>query len=463
MTSAFTQGSDGWIYACHGLSNTSTVSGTDGRSITMHSDNTYLMRPDGSRLKWFTNGQVNPSGIANEPLGNLFTCECHSKPIYQLLRGTHYPSLGKAHDGLGFGLAMMGHDHGSTGIGGIAYYSVDHFPKPWRDTIFIGNVLTSRINHDRLKRHGLTLQAVMQPDFLVSDDPWLRPVDIILGPEGAPSGADFYNRIISYYEVPLTHLGRDRERGRIQRIIYRGQDGKSAPRPPRADWTRAKVDELIADLEHPNLVVRLRSTDQLATRPDADAGPAILRAMSKTTTPWTKSHGLRALERRGGLPEDVLKGCAEDPDAEVRVHAMRILSERPGLTTAQHDLLFRTLKNDGSFVQRAAADAPGRHLSAVNLQPLLALRHATPKEDTYLLHAVRMALRDRPGTPWTRPIGAMSTLEPWPTRPLGRPLPKPPVSCCDRPDVGWMTMEPSFGSFTTSPASATTSWSCSPS
>ncbi|MEO6811310.1 MAG: PVC-type heme-binding CxxCH protein, partial [Isosphaeraceae bacterium] len=167
MTSAFTQGFDGWIYACHGFSNTSTVQGADGQPITMQSGNTYRMRPDGSHLERFTHGQVNPFGIAIDPLGNLFTCDCHSRPIYQLLRGAYYPSFGKADDGLGFGPAMMSHDHGSTGIGGITYYSADHFPKPWRDTIFIGNVVTSRINHDRLERRGSTLQAIIQPDFLV--------------------------------------------------------------------------------------------------------------------------------------------------------------------------------------------------------------------------------------------------------------------------------------------------------
>ena len=33
MTSAFTLGFDGWVYACHGFSNTSTVKGGDGQAI----------------------------------------------------------------------------------------------------------------------------------------------------------------------------------------------------------------------------------------------------------------------------------------------------------------------------------------------------------------------------------------------------------------------------------------------
>src|SRR6516165_657643 len=47
MTNAFSWGFDGWIYACHGFSNTSSVEGKDHQPIVMNSGNTYRMRPDG--------------------------------------------------------------------------------------------------------------------------------------------------------------------------------------------------------------------------------------------------------------------------------------------------------------------------------------------------------------------------------------------------------------------------------
>src|SRR5206468_4383738 len=54
MTNSFTWGLDGWIYATHGYSNTSTIKGSDGQAITMNSGNTYRMRPDGSHVEQFT-------------------------------------------------------------------------------------------------------------------------------------------------------------------------------------------------------------------------------------------------------------------------------------------------------------------------------------------------------------------------------------------------------------------------
>ena len=77
--------------------------------------------------------------------------------------------------------------------------------------MFLGNVVTNRINCDQIEWHGSTPKAIEQPDFLVSDDPWFRPVDIKLGPDGALYVADFYNQIIGHYEVPLNHPGRDRD------------------------------------------------------------------------------------------------------------------------------------------------------------------------------------------------------------------------------------------------------------
>ncbi|HEV3168298.1 MAG TPA: PVC-type heme-binding CxxCH protein, partial [Isosphaeraceae bacterium] len=177
MTNSFTWGFDGWIYACHGFSNTSTVKGSDKSPITMNSGNSYRFRPDGSHVEYFTHGQVNPFGLCFDPLGNLYSADCHSKPVYMLLRGAYYPSFGKPDDGLGFGPEMVSHDHGSTAIAGVVYYAAEQFPEAWRGTVFIGNVVTNRLNHDKIAWHGSSPQGVLQADFLISDDPWFRPVD----------------------------------------------------------------------------------------------------------------------------------------------------------------------------------------------------------------------------------------------------------------------------------------------
>ena len=69
-------------------------------------------------------------------------------------------------------------------------------------------VLAAERLFDRIEWRGSTPVAKELPDFLVSADPWFRPTDIKLGPDGALYVADFYNKIIGHYEVDLRHPGR---------------------------------------------------------------------------------------------------------------------------------------------------------------------------------------------------------------------------------------------------------------
>ncbi len=402
LTGSFTWGFDGWIYAVHGYSNNSTVKAKNGGSIFMNSGNTYRIRPDGSRIEYFTHGQVNPYGLSFDPLGNLYSADCHTQPIYQLLRGAYYPSFGKGDDGLGFGPEMYTGYTESTAVAGVAYYAADNYPPAWRDSAYVGDVISRRVNQFAIEWHGSSPKGILKR-FLESDDPWFRPVHVQLGPDGALYVADFYNRIIGHYEVPLTHPGRDRTSGRIWRIIYRGDKpaaqatGHGSP-APRTDWTTATLGELIGDLGHPNLTVRTHATNQLVERGGQSAKQTLgcILSLGKANNPWQWIHGLWVLERLGTLGDDLLLKAAKHKDRGVRVHAQRILSERTKLTSTQHDLALVALKDADANVQRAAADALGRHPNAAkNLRALLDLRHAVPSDDTHLLHVVRMALRDQ--------------------------------------------------------------------
>ncbi|MCA9091636.1 MAG: hypothetical protein KDA90_23735, partial [Planctomycetaceae bacterium] len=54
MTNSFTRWIDGWIYACHGFRNTSTVQGADSQQMTLNSGNTFRFRADGSHIEQCT-------------------------------------------------------------------------------------------------------------------------------------------------------------------------------------------------------------------------------------------------------------------------------------------------------------------------------------------------------------------------------------------------------------------------
>ena len=234
MCSSFRLRSDGWIYATHGFNNTSRFTTQGGIDLELHSGNVFRFRPDGSAVELWSAGQVNPFGLCWDRYGNLYSADCHSNPVTQVLRGAVYPSFGKPHDGLGFAPVMCEHSHGSTGLCGIVYMDSGTWGLDWEDRILLGNCVASRINQDKVVFNGSTPHAQELPDFLTSDDLWFRPVDLQIGPDKALYVADFYNRIIGHYEVPLDHKGRDRERGRIWRVTGPKASAPSPSRPERA-------------------------------------------------------------------------------------------------------------------------------------------------------------------------------------------------------------------------------------
>jgi hypothetical protein len=385
----------------------------------MNSGNTYRFRPYGSRVERHTWGQVNPYGLAWDSLGNLYSSDCHSAPTYQLLAGGYYPSFGKPHDGLGFAPVLMEHSHGSTAIDGMLYYNDDLWPDEFRDNIFVGNVMTSRVNRDRLTFNGSSPRANELDDFVKSEDPWFRPVDNQLGPDGAFYIADFYNRIIGHYEVPLTHPGRDRERGRIWRVVYGGSDGQLKLHARTIDLTKANPEELIRELADPNLAWRMLAMNQLCGRFGKEAVQPALRSIQASLAAAQSSnegvranqvtHLLWALHRLDAIDEGTIRGAASDRDRTVRVHAMRVLAERGRLVRANladvkttletmfpfRELAVAGLKDTDALVQRCAAEALAERPQFENIAPLLALRQRVPPADTHLLYVVRKAIRDQ--------------------------------------------------------------------
>ncbi len=396
--SSYRRGADGWVYATHGFNNTSRFTARDGSTLELHSGNTFRFRPDGSRIEPHTWGQVNPFGLAWDARGNLFSADCHSSPIYQLLRGAYYPSFGKPHDGLGFAPVTIQHTHGSTAIDAPIYVHDPAWPAEYQDHIFIGNVMTSRLNHDAITWRGASSKGSELPDFLKTDDPWFRPVDLQWGPDSALYVADFYNRIIGHYEVPLKHPGRDRERGRIWRIVPPGGAKKLAPLP-------ADAPGLIAELGSTNPTRRMLALHELCDRQGAGAAELLRKVLAAPTNPHQAVGALWALHRIGHLDEATLRAHLEAADALVRTHALRVADAQPTWSPALASAVRARLHDPDAIASRLAAEALGAHPQTENFHPLVQRLRTVPAEDDHLRHSLRLALRNQ-----LRDAGIVGTL-----------------------------------------------------
>ncbi len=381
---SFRRGFDGWLYATHGYNNDSHVTAGDGSHVDMNSGNTYRMRLDRSHIEQHTHGQVNPFGLGWDTWGDLYSSDCHSAPVYQLLAGGYYPSFGKPHDGLGFAPAMIEHAHGSTAIDGLVYVTDELWPAEYQENTFIGNVMTSRLNRDRIEWIGATPKAVEQPDFLITTDPWFRPVDDCFGPDGALYIADFYNRIIGHYEVPLTHPGRDRERGRIWRVVPTGK----ALRPP------ALADDLpglVRELGSGSLNRRLLAEAEIVDRFGASAVPELDAAVASKANQLQRLHAAAARQQLPG-GEGAADALLADADPLLRAHGLRLL--RAGSRRDAAAVARGMLKDAHPRVVRLAVEVLSDHREYENIRSLLDLRGQVAAADTHLLYAVRKALRD---------------------------------------------------------------------
>jgi putative heme-binding domain-containing protein len=451
MNNSFIQGFDGWVYACHGFANRSQVAGTDGHQVTLNSGNVYRFRPDGSRIEHFSHGQVNPFGMACDDWFALFTADCHSKPLTQVLRGAFYPSFGAPHDGLGFAPSMMEHFHGSTAIAGVEVISSGNFPATYEGQVVSGNVMTSRINRNHLQWNGASVQAIELPDLLSTADPWFRPVHLIQGPDGGLYVADFYNRIIGHYEVPLEHPGRDRERGRIWRIRAASptrelgteraaDDAATDPQQSAvANAAENRRDALWGLLQHEQVRTRLAAVNALVALGEAQSSDAVWlvdrcrQVLQEVDDPRQLVAGLWCLSRLSPSQVDaaLLSRLQEHASPVVRGHVQRVLAEAwpgghgtaanlpptdrprpvgpggveavdalppgrgPALPLSDQvfqQLIAHGLRDEHPRVVQLAADAAGRNPSAAMLRHLLSLA-ADPQRDPVVVHTARIALK----------------------------------------------------------------------
>jgi putative heme-binding domain-containing protein len=395
MNNSYTLMPDGWVYACHGYLNDSKPKGKDGHEITMNSGNTFRFRPDGSRIEIWTRGQVNPFGIAVDPYFNLYTADCHSKPITQLIRGATYQSFTKGHDGLGFAPHVTVHGHESTALCGLVYYAADHFPKEYLDHMFLGNVTSNCINWDKIEFKGSTSVATDKGQFLSSSDLWCRPTDIKLGPDGALYWADFYNKIIGHYEVPLDHQDRDKLRGRVWRIIWKGKDGKGET-PKLIDLSKLTLQELCTELANPNLSVRIAAIQLI----QAHAKSVASARQVFGTGSQPERRALRVWAMMTHWPVDPIVIFAnrplwEDESPVVRSQVIRALNSLPNVSEELEARIVRNLLDEDKQVQRAALDALTSSRFPGNVRSILDLYHKTPESDNHMRYAAKVALREQ--------------------------------------------------------------------
>ena len=391
---SFRLAADGWVYANHGFRNQSRVKlgGAGPDVLELKSGNGYRFRPDGSAIEQVSWGQVNPFGMDFDALGNRFNADCHSRPLTMLLRGGRYMSPFGARntdydDGLGPAPETTVDGHGSTGICAVAICDTAKMPPAYQGSVFVGNVVSNVVHRDVIEWRGSSPWVEKPEEFLACDDQWFRPVDLAIGPDGGLYVADFYNCIIGHYEVDLKHPRRDRERGRIWRVVWKDAGDVT----DFTDLSRLATADLAALLDAPTETVRRLAFDQLVDRGRTDPGVAVT-LRGPTAGEHRRARSLLALGLLGRLDEAAISAAAGDPSRLVRVQLIKAVEALSDSAPSHERLLCERLTDADPFVRRAAAEALADRPSLDAVPDLLAALRKADTEDTQLIHALRMAI-----------------------------------------------------------------------
>lgn len=346
LLNGFTWGPDGQLYMTHGVFTKTGAKdpGNPNAAPVVISAGVARFNPQTRGIEVFAEGTSNPWGVDFDAKGNAFVSACVIDHLFHLVPGGLYSrQAGQAPFPYAYGElpSIVDHQHHMAAYAGIDIYQGDQWPKEWQGAALQGNIHQNALNIDRLTPKGSSFTAskwTASGDFLTTKDGWFMPVSTQTGPDGAVWVMDWYDRYPCYQNANADPAGVDRERGRIWRVVWTGDDAnKPVPSRPAKDMNLATLsgDDLAKLLTHPNVWQRRMAQRVLTGRGETAFGPRQLhpqtplhQIMAKGETPEARLAALWTLHSTGLLDEDSLDEAAKDKDPAVRTWAARLTGER---------------------------------------------------------------------------------------------------------------------------------------
>src|SRR5262249_26189124 len=215
-----------------------------------------------------------------------------------------------------------------------AIYQADLFPEAYRGNHFSCEPAQNLVHRCLLEPKGAGFAARPADEgkeFLTSSDSWFRPVNLVVGPEGALYVVDMYREIIEDYSAIPRYLQQQyveglingHDKGRIWRIL--AGDASRARRP-----NLAKTDDnaLVAELDSANVWRRLTAQRLLVERGEKGIVPALGKLCRQGRTPQGRLHALYTLDGLNALDPARVERALSDAHYGVRLHALQLAERR---------------------------------------------------------------------------------------------------------------------------------------
>ncbi len=336
-------GFDNWIWGIVGYSG---FKGTVGGEALDFKQGFFRFRPDGSKLEYLRGASNNSWGMSFDETGLVFGSTANGNPsVFMPIPNRYYENV---RGGSAAVLPMAAVDNhiepitenvrqvdwhgGFTAAAGHAIYTARLWPETyWNRTAFVCEPTGHLVATFFLEPRGSDFVTRNSWNQLASDDEWTAPILAEVGPDGNVWVIDWYNYIVQHNPTPhgfengkgnayLTPL-RDKQHGRIYRIVARGREPAPAPR-----LDAASPDTLLAALESDNLFWRMHAQRMLVERGNRDVANKLIALTGLETCDALGEcpaalHALHALEGLGLLGGSERAEDRDDPSRQAATNA----------------------------------------------------------------------------------------------------------------------------------------------
>ena len=314
-------GPDGWLYGAQGSTVTANIRGIGFQQ------GIWRYHPRTHAFELFAEGGGNTWGLDWDRDGNAFSSSNGSYIAFHTVQGGYYvkgfAKHGPLHNPRTYGyfdpIAYDGPKVGGHVTPGGIIYKGDAFPESFRGTFIGGNLLSNAVYWHTPRPDGSTFRGKHGGTLIDARDPWFRPIDLLVGPDGCVYVVDWYDRRASHLDPRDTW---DKTNGRIYRISYGGRK----PLPP-FDLAKLSTDALIDLRSSPNDWQAEVARRLLAERRDPAAIPRLKDLLADDTDPTVSLRDLWALHASGGLDERTVLRLFDHPVAAVRRWFVRLLGD----------------------------------------------------------------------------------------------------------------------------------------
>ena len=229
LANSLTWGPDGWLYGVHGSTSTANV-----RGITFLGQAVWRYHPERDTFELFAEGGGNPWTLSFDSKGRAFSGDNggNSRGFHWVQGGRYeknWPKHGPFTRPHSYGhISNMDHEGYAARFAMTSVVYEDGKLPGYEGQLISGMALTSRMQATRLVADGSTFRTVDTDAIVTTADRSFRPVDTVVGPDGAIYIADWCDIRMDHTDPRDTW---DKSCGRIWRLRASGLSADRSVQP----------------------------------------------------------------------------------------------------------------------------------------------------------------------------------------------------------------------------------------